>query len=323
VALSIDTVLSLICNEIIEDFFEEGFGPPGSGGGGETALPAVPRPAGIRPAAMPTMPMLPPIDPALAGQSPLTIADNVVLGHWMQLFAAHPGGQFYLDAFTSHALELKTIFETHDELRDRGRRLMIEFFPALALLVTGRGEHYVLSGDLMARARAMWQGIAAVASPAMAAFINAELAKFHNLDDFVGLNMNQWALALGVDTGGALATGTVHVGVAPTTGTWTLTRPDNSVTTGTGAVTLAAQPVGQYRIDWPSLPGYGAPLQITQQGILAANDSLAFLARYRTQLNLDIVDYLLGHRSDPAGLDTNGDGKVDVGDLVRERNDFQ
>jgi hypothetical protein len=48
----------------------------------------------------------------------------------------------------------------------------------------------------------VWQQLAAAGSPALAAAINAKLAKYDNLQDFVGMTFDEWALAIGVNPPG-------------------------------------------------------------------------------------------------------------------------
>jgi hypothetical protein len=44
----------------------------------------------------------------------------------------------------------------------------------------------------------IWQRIAAACSPELATAINTELTVYNNLEDFVGLSFDEWAIGLGV-----------------------------------------------------------------------------------------------------------------------------
>ncbi|NLF66349.1 MAG: hypothetical protein GX579_17300, partial [Chloroflexi bacterium] len=50
----------------------------------------------------------------------------------------------------------------------------------------------------------VWQRLAAAGSPALANTINQELAKYDNLQAFVGMTFDEWALAIGVQPPGTV-----------------------------------------------------------------------------------------------------------------------
>jgi hypothetical protein len=73
------------------------------------------------------------------------------------------------------------------------------FLPGLEALVTGRGDEMLVTQQMVDDALDIWQRLAAAGSPELADTINSELAKYNNLDDFVGLSFDQWARAIGVE----------------------------------------------------------------------------------------------------------------------------
>jgi hypothetical protein len=66
-------------------------------------------------------------------------------------------------------------------------------------LLTGRGDEHIVTQAMVDDALHVWQQLAAAGSPALAATINTELAQYNNLQDFVGLTFDQWAIAIGVN----------------------------------------------------------------------------------------------------------------------------
>jgi hypothetical protein len=70
--------------------------------------------------------------------------------------------------------------------------------PGLEALVTGRGSEVVVTQAMVDDALDIWQRLAAGASPALAADINAELTQHNDLQDFVGMSFDEWAEAIGV-----------------------------------------------------------------------------------------------------------------------------
>jgi hypothetical protein len=45
----------------------------------------------------------------------------------------------------------------------------------------------------------IWQRLAAAGSPALANAINNELEQYHDLQDFVGMSFEEWAIAIGLN----------------------------------------------------------------------------------------------------------------------------
>jgi hypothetical protein len=72
------------------------------------------------------------------------------------------------------------------------------FLPGLEALVTGRGSEQVVTQEMVEDALDIWQRLAAAGSPELATAINGKLAQYHNLQDFVGMTFDEWALAIGV-----------------------------------------------------------------------------------------------------------------------------
>ena len=73
------------------------------------------------------------------------------------------------------------------------------FIPGLEALVTGNGDEFLISQAMVDDALDIWQRIAAGASPQLASVINTELARYNNLQDFVAMSYDEWAITLGVE----------------------------------------------------------------------------------------------------------------------------
>ena len=118
------------------------------------------------------------------------------------------------------------------------------------------------------------------------------------------------------------ATGIVSINVRPPTVGWTLKDSLNRVMEGAGPArtTVASGPLS---LTWKTPLNYNAPAVNPVLRDLSSGGEISILELFdptsdakRRQGNA-IVRYLLGLTSNPAGLDLNGDGKVNIADLSR------
>jgi hypothetical protein len=124
--------------------------------------------------------------------------DGQIFGAMHTVFAATAAGQSYMDRYHEHGAEMAQIgLDDHDLLWDAYGTLQ-NFMPGLEALVTGRGSEVVVTQAMVDDALDIWQRLAAAASPALAADINAELALYNDLQDFVDMSFDEWAKAIGV-----------------------------------------------------------------------------------------------------------------------------
>ncbi len=114
------------------------------------------------------------------------------------LFSATTPGQAYIDLYVAHANEMGRIGWTDPQLVWDGYRTLHNLMPGLEALVLGQGDQVVITQEMMDQALDIWQRIAAAGSPGLAGVINSELAKYNNLQDFVGMSFNDWAEDIGV-----------------------------------------------------------------------------------------------------------------------------
>jgi hypothetical protein len=141
----------------------------------------------------------PPAGVALAAALPGSLNDLDIFLAMTPLFQATAGGEHYIGLYGDHVVEATDIvLDDMDLLWDSFGTLQ-NFMPGLAALVTGRGDQVVVTQDMVDDALDIWQRLAAAGSPALAGVINDELAKYDDLQDFVGLSFDDWARAIGVN----------------------------------------------------------------------------------------------------------------------------
>lgn len=146
-------------------------------------------------------------DRSLAELSPVTavptggepLDDSAIFGALGALFAASPGGQNYVSLYSRHGAEMAEIGLDDLELLWDSYGTLQNLLPGLEALVTGRGEEVIVSQEAVDDALEIWTRLAVAGSPELAAIINSELAAYNNLQDFVGLTFDEWAMAIGVN----------------------------------------------------------------------------------------------------------------------------
>lgn len=125
--------------------------------------------------------------------------DLGIFGSMMHLFSATGDGQHYIDLYVQHGSEMGQLGLDDPGLLWDAYGTLQNFLPGLEALVTGRGDEVIVTQEMVDDALNVWQQLAAAGSPALTAVINTELAQYNNLQDFVGLTFDGWALAIGVN----------------------------------------------------------------------------------------------------------------------------
>ena len=115
------------------------------------------------------------------------------------LFRTSAEGEAFATTYLAHDYEIWTILAADPVLLWDGMRTLNNLWPGLEALTQGRGAQVEMTGEMMAQALAVWQAIAAEASPARAGEINGRLAATDNLQDYAGLSFAEWATTLGVE----------------------------------------------------------------------------------------------------------------------------
>ncbi len=225
-----------------------------------------------------------------------------------------PEGNGYIDLFYEHAPELIEIHAADPELIWDGHRGAQNWAPAINNLVAGRGDEIVISQKMADVALDWCQRVAAAGSAELAADINAELAKYNDLQDLVGMTADEWGLAIGADPPAA-GTGIVNVWTNRSEAPWSL-QHDDGVTTGTGRMAMLGIPAGEVMITWGDLRGSLKPTPSVEGQTLEDAGIVEFQGTYDPVTQEIVARYLLGQQTYEADLDTNGDGVVDIADVV-------
>jgi hypothetical protein len=125
--------------------------------------------------------------------------DDAIFDAMTHVFSSSAGGQYYMNLYNQHGSEMGQLGLDDPALLWDAYGTLQNFLPGLEALLTGLGDEHIVTQAMVDDALHVWQQLAAAGSPALAAAINAELAKYNNLQDFVGLTFDEWALAIGVN----------------------------------------------------------------------------------------------------------------------------
>ena len=129
---------------------------------------------------------------------PLT--DQEIFSGMTALFNITAAGRYYIGLYRAHGPEMGQIALDDPQLIWDSYGMLQNFMSGLEAFVTGDGDQPLIDQDMIDAALDIWTRIAAEAGPELAGVINTELAKYNNLQDFVGLSFDQWAEAIGVRT---------------------------------------------------------------------------------------------------------------------------
>lgn len=86
--------------------------------------------------------------------------------------------------------------DAHPELYGKTIQMSVNFLPGLAGWLEGRGTQFTLNQGMIDQLRSLWLSMAAVADPELKTALLSEIVPFHNLQDFAGKNMDEWAALL-------------------------------------------------------------------------------------------------------------------------------
>lgn len=128
------------------------------------------------------------------------LSDDAIFEALATLFDFTAGGQFYIDLYQSHGSEMGQLALDDPILAWDAYGVLQNFMPGLEALVTGTGDDLLVDQDTVDRALDLWTRIAAAGSTELQSAINTELAKYNDLQDFVGLSYDEWANEIGVST---------------------------------------------------------------------------------------------------------------------------
>ncbi|MCX7047486.1 MAG: metallophosphoesterase [Candidatus Sumerlaeota bacterium] len=115
--------------------------------------------------------------------------------------------------------------------------------------------------------------------------------------------------------------GTVIVTVAPDTAAWILTDGVGGMRPGNGSQTLSNVPAGNLILTWQPLSGFDLPTTNPVHATLANGGTVNFTGKYLIPRAF-LMEYLIGKANPPLtaaqmiAADVNGDGRVDIADLM-------
>jgi hypothetical protein len=127
------------------------------------------------------------------------LPDTAVLGGLSALFQASAGGRDYANLYFQHAEAMADAALSDPALVWESYLTLQNLLPGLEALVLGYGDNVTVTQAMVDQSLDIWIRLADAGSPELAAVIHNELARYNNLQDFVGLTFNQWAQALGVE----------------------------------------------------------------------------------------------------------------------------
>ncbi|MCB0008102.1 MAG: hypothetical protein KDE04_16670, partial [Anaerolineales bacterium] len=134
--------------------------------------------------------------PANAGEG--DSPDEIILGGLSALFLRTESGRRYISLYATHVDEMARIAWSDPGLTWAAYRTLQNLMPGLEALVNNQGGDVLVTQTMVDQALDVWQQLAAQASPELAAVINGELAATNNLQDFVDVSFDDWALGVGV-----------------------------------------------------------------------------------------------------------------------------
>lgn len=114
--------------------------------------------------------------------------------------------------------------------------------------------------------------------------------------------------------------GSVNISVTPETAPWTLTDSSGANVTGTGSQTVSDVITGPATVTWEPLAGYNQPDPTTLSLVVPLGAQVSVIGLYQAIIpeseteSATILEYLLGLKTNPEGLDVNGDGAIDIAD---------
>ncbi len=136
-----------------------------------------------------------------AGRSatPMFSDDEAVMGLWNEQFRRTAAGRSYVEFMRRDYPKMARIIAADPGLFFDATDALQNFMPGIRAMVDGNGDQAILTQSKIDAALDIWQRLADRDSGPLAAFIEAELARWNNLQDFVGMTYDEWGLAIGLD----------------------------------------------------------------------------------------------------------------------------
>jgi hypothetical protein len=133
-----------------------------------------------------------------APAAPASLPDAAVFAALAARFSSSTEGESYLGLYGEHGSEMGRIALQDPPLLYDSWGTLHNFMEGNEALVTGRGDEAAITQEMADQALDLWTRLRDAGSPALASAIDAELARWNDMQDFVGMTFAQWELALGV-----------------------------------------------------------------------------------------------------------------------------
>jgi len=135
---------------------------------------------------------------ALAPSALSQVDDLTTLRALRDLFALSPGGRYYINLYYQHAPEAGALALHDPALLWDAYRTLENWLPGFLALSVGQGSSQVITQGMVDQVNHIADRLVGAGSPALGTAINTERAKYHHLQDFVGLTFDSGAALLGV-----------------------------------------------------------------------------------------------------------------------------
>lgn len=129
------------------------------------------------------------------------VDDETVLGGWAQIFQRTSEGQRYIDFYRRSFPKIARLVAEDRGMRQDAIATLQNFMPGIQAMTEGRGDDVILDATMLSNALDIWQRLSDRDSGPLSAFIESELARWNNLDDFVGLTFDEWGQQIGLQVG--------------------------------------------------------------------------------------------------------------------------
>lgn len=130
--------------------------------------------------------------------NPGTRDDLTILRALRDYFIQTDEGIRLLNLYYAHSAETGAMGLSSPTLTLNALETIRNYLPGFLGLVNGEGDKYIIKQSMIDQVNEVWDVLAADGSTSLSTTINTERAKYNNLQDFVGMNFNEWAEALGV-----------------------------------------------------------------------------------------------------------------------------
>lgn len=134
-----------------------------------------------------------------AGEAATLIDDDAIARRWETQFARTAAGQSYIDFMRRDYPKITRIMAADHGLLVDGTSVLQDFLPGIRAMVDGNGSQATLDQQTIDAALDIWQRLADRDDGSLSTFIEAELLRWNNLQDFVGMTYDEWGVAIGLD----------------------------------------------------------------------------------------------------------------------------